>query len=280
VQKHCPPDHLYDAYLIDLDGTVYLGGERLLPGALETLERLRNTSVQTFAAQPAGQARRVIFLTNEASRPRSFFAGRLQHLGIPAEPVDILNASAALVELLRSRLPGGRLFVIGESPLEAELEAAGFCLVDDPRLVQAVIASNDHSFDSRKLKMAFDAIRLGALFFATNADRALLLPDGTLEPDAAPVIAAIEACTGHPLDELAGKPATWMAEAALRQLGLPPDHCLVVGDNLETDIAMGVRAGIPAALVLSGVSSQADLAVSPVQPAYVIRDLSELIPGE
>lgn len=266
IGPHCPPARLFDAYLFDLDGTIYLGGENLLPGAVETLERLQ------------ALGRRVFFLTNDASQPRAVFAGRLQRLGIPAGPESIINASAALVELLCQRLPGGRLFVIGEEPLRAELEAAGFSLTEDPRQVQAVIASTDHGFDYRKLKLAFEALRGGALFFATNADRAVLLRDGTLEPDAGAIIAAIESCSGRRLDEMAGKPSARMAAAALRRLGLPPERCLLVGDNLETDIRMGANAGLPTALVLSGVSRPADLAHAPAQPTYVIDGLAELLP--
>src|SRR5262249_56309175 len=78
-------------------------------------------------------------------------------------------------------------------------------------------------------------------------------------PDCAAVIGAIEGCTGHAVESIVGKPSLLMLEVALDRLGLAPSECLMVGDRLETDIVMGVRAGLRTALVLTGVTRRADL---------------------
>lgn len=255
---------LYDVYLIDLDGTVYLG-DHLLPTARQAILELRHLE------------RRVIFITNEASMPPEGFAERLETFGIPTSPQDIISSSSALIDFLNQRMPGARLFAIGEPTFCSQLQMAGFQLVENPAGVEAVIASHDHGFDYRKLQVAFDAIRNGAAFYATNADRTLPLPGGGEEPDALPIIAAIEACTEHPLDEMVGKPSIHMANAALRLTGASPDRCLLVGDNPETDILMGLNAGMDTALVLTGVAALGKPIPPHIQPRYVIQQLVEVV---
>lgn len=254
----------YDAYIFDLDGTVYLG-EALLPAAGETIARLRE------------MGRRTVFLSNNPTRTREEYAHKLTRLGLPTPPQDVINSSFVMVDFLRRRMPQARLFVVGEASLENELRRAGFTLTDNAAEVDAVIASFDRTFAYRKLQIAFDAIRAGARFFATNADKYCPVPGGG-EPDAAAVIAAIEACTDKKIEAVVGKPSSFMAEAILDVVGLPPHRCLMVGDRLETDVLMGLQAGMDAALTLTGATNAASAAASAIQPTYVIHALEELLP--
>jgi NagD protein len=258
------PSQLYDAYIFDLDGTVYLG-DALLPTAGETITYLREVG------------KRTVFLSNNPTHTRYDYAAKLTRLGLPTPAEDIINSSVVMVDFLRRHLPQARLFVIGEEPLQAELRAAGFELTEEVGSIDAVIASFDRTFVYRKLQIAFDAIRAGARFFATNADRYCPVPGGG-EPDAAAIIAAIEACTNTKIEAVVGKPSAHMAEAILNLLNLPPDHCLMTGDRLETDVLMGLNAGMAAALTLTGATSEADLAASPIRPTYVIHQLGDLLP--
>lgn len=258
-----PP--LFDGYLLDLDGTVYLG-DRLLPGARETVRALR------------AHGRRVVFLSNNPLTTRERYAARLSRLGIPTAPGEVVNSSAVMVEYLAERAPGARLFVIGEPPFLRELEAAGFTLTDTPRRIDVVVAAFDRGFDYRKLRIAFRAIRRGARLVATNPDPFCPTPDGGL-PDCAAVTAALEACTGARVEAVVGKPSPLMARAALRRLGVAAERALVVGDRLETDVALGVRAGMHTAVVLTGATSRRDLQRAAVRPEFVLKDLRGLVPS-
>jgi HAD superfamily hydrolase (TIGR01450 family) len=182
-----------------------------------------------------------------------------------------------MVDFLQRRHPGANLFVIGETSLERELQAAGFTLTEDAQRVQAVIASFDRTFTYHKLQVAFDAIRAGARFFATNADRYCPVPGGG-QPDAAAMIAAIEAATNTKVEAVVGKPSHYMAEAILSLLNLPPEACIMIGDRLETDVLMGLTAGMAGVLTLTGATDLEALARSEIRPTYVIRNLAELIP--
>lgn len=259
----CPV--LYAGYALDLDGTVYLGAS-LLPGAAETIAALR------------GMRSRVVFLSNNPLQTREGYAARLSDLGVPADPDDIVNSSCVMVGYLLRRHPGRRLFVIGEEPFRDEVQAAGFALTEDPHAVDVVVAAFDRTFDYRKLQIAFDAIRGGARFVATNPDAYCPVPGGGL-PDCAAITAAIEAATGVRVEEVVGKPSLVMARAALSRLGVGPADAIMVGDRLETDIVMGVRAGMHTALVLTGASRRAQLADASVQPEFVLEDLSGLLPA-
>ena len=272
--------HAYSAYIFDLDGTVYLG-DALLPTARETIQTLRD------------QGKRTIFLSNNPTHTRLAYAQKLTRLGLPTPPEDVINSSVVMVDFLQRTLPGARLFVVGEQPLMDELRAGGFELVDeatsieaasvDAASVDAVIASFDRTFVYRKLQIAFDAIRAGARFFATNGDRYCPVPPATPggpvggEPDAAAIIAAIEACTNTRVEAIVGKPSRYMAEAALRLLDLPPEACLMIGDRLETDVQMGLQAGMDAALTLTGATHEAALEHSEIGPTFVIRQLRDLL---
>ncbi|NUM43971.1 MAG: HAD-IIA family hydrolase [Anaerolineales bacterium] len=258
------PTHLFDAYIFDLDGTVYLG-DALLPTAHETILKLRSLR------------RRTVFLSNNPTHTRQAYAAKLTRLGLPTAPEDVINSSVVMADFLRKRLPGARLFVVGEEPLCQVLQQAGFELVDSASQTDAVIASFDRTFEYRKLQTAFDAIRRGARFFATNADRYCPVPGGG-EPDAAAIIAAIEACTNTRIEAIVGKPSHHMAEAVLHLLDLPAAECLMTGDRLETDVQMGLQSGMSAALTLTGATPASALENSTIRPTYVIRQLMDLLP--
>ncbi|HXF82727.1 MAG TPA: HAD-IIA family hydrolase [bacterium] len=261
---HIRPDRLFDGYVFDLDGTVYLG-DRLLPGARETIVRLRELG------------RAVLFLSNNPLHTREEYAAKLTRLGVPTPPEAVINSSYVLVRHLRATAPQARLLVIGEASVRRELHEAGLVLTDDPRQTDIVVACFDRTFDYRKLQAAFDAIRGGARFIATNRDPYCPIPGGGL-PDCGAIVAAIEACTGHPVDEVMGKPSAIMAGTILERLGLPAAHCLMVGDRLETDLALARAAGMPCAIVLSGATDEAALARSSAPPDFVLAGIGEVLP--
>jgi len=258
------PQRLYQGYVFDLDGTVYLG-DALLPGAKRTIETLRRCG------------RRMVFVSNKPVETRQAYADKLTRLGLPTPVSDVINSSQVLVHELTRCAPGARVFPIGEQVLHDELAAAGFVLTDVPGEIEYVIASFDRAFIYRKLQIAFDAIRAGARLIATNADAYCPVPGGG-EPDAAAIIAAIEACTGCKLEWLAGKPSPLMMRTAMDLLGTPPKESIMVGDRVETDILMGVRAGMHTAMPLTGATTLEKLARSEVQPEFVLERLDQLLP--
>lgn len=257
-------NRLYGGYVFDLDGTTYLG-DSLLPTVADTMAELRRLG------------RRIVFLSNNPTHTRSTYVDRLTHLGLPVTADDVIHSSLVMANFLLRRMPGARLFVVGEAPLKEELAAAGFAVVDSPK-VDAVIASFDRTFEYHKLQTAFDAIRGGARFFATNGDRYCPVPGGG-QPDAAAVIAAIEACTATTVEAVVGKPSKYTVEAILDLLQLPAEDCIMTGDRLETDVQMGLNAGMAAALALTGATPAEALVTSAIRPTYALREMAGLLPA-
>jgi HAD superfamily hydrolase (TIGR01450 family) len=250
-------------FILDLDGTVYLG-ERLLPGAKASIAALRD----------AGRA--VCFLSNKPIASRTDYAAKLTRLGVPTPVDEVINSSYVLARWLAREAPGARCFVIGEPPLVAELEAAGLEAVDSPR-VDYVVVAFDRTFDYRKLDVALQAVtRHGARLVGTNPDRTCPVEDGQV-PDAAGMIAAVEAVTGRRVEPIVGKPSPIMLRVALERLGLAAPDCVIIGDRLETDIAMGKAAGLATILVLTGITEPGDPAIDRWQPDHVLASLEDLL---
>lgn len=252
---------LLKGVIFDLDGTVYRG-DHLLPGARQAIQWLRDHSFP------------LIYISNKPLQSRADYAAKLTRLGIPTSPEDVIHSSLALVSYLQGTLPEATIFAIGEGPLLEELSGS-FRLSEEVDKIDVVVASFDRTFDYRKLNIAFQALKRGARFLATNADVTCPVAGGEI-PDAGAVIAALEACSRRKVEVVAGKPSPMIIEMALKKLGLKAESCLVIGDRLETDILMGQQANTATALVLTGVASLEDLQRSLVKPDFVLQSLADL----
>ncbi|MBO8163379.1 MAG: TIGR01457 family HAD-type hydrolase [Brevibacillus sp.] len=247
----------YEAYLLDLDGTIYRGS-RVIPEAVRFVQALRQEQIP------------FLYLTNNSSATPQEVAARLTGMGLPTEANEVCTSSMAAAAFLQQQLPpGSSLYVIGEDGLCAALTAAGFVL--DPKEPQAVVIGIDRAFTYEKLKVASQAIRSGALFVATNADAALPCENGLLPGNGA-LVAAVRTASGcEPI--VIGKPHKWIVDYALKRLGTSSAQTLIVGDNLNTDIEAGHNSGMDSLLVLTGYATAADARQAAIKPTYVAPDL-------
>ena len=263
------PGRLYDGYIFDLDGTVYLG-DALLPGAADAVACVR------------ALGRRTVFLSNNPTRDPQMYADKLGALGISTPVADIVNPVVTVPRWLQTHHPGAGVFAIAEEPLRRALAAAGIRLTDRPEEIDVVVASFDRTFEYRKLQIAFDALwfHKRARLITSNPDRYCPMPGGRGEPDAAAVVAAIEACTGVTCEANLGKPGAEMLETVLGMLGLSADRCVMVGDRISTDIAMAATAGMDSALVLTGETTPGMAGRLPQDgaPTWILDRIDHLLP--
>jgi arabinose operon protein AraL len=263
-----------DGFIFDLDGTLYLG-DSVLPGAVKTLQTLRQMGKQ------------VLFITNKPLFSRQHYAAKLTGLGISATPEEVITSGYVLGYHLSKSSPGLRLYVIGEENLKSELKGFGLNVLEEfvdqdpgdviiPYGVDAVIVAFDRTLTYRKLNTAYQALQRGAVFMATNPDRACPMPGGEI-PDAGGTIAALETMTDRKVELLAGKPSNLMIQVVLQHFGLPAERCLLVGDRLQTDIAMGKAAGMSTALVLSGVTTQQEAEEAVPGPEIILQNVGDLM---
>ncbi len=246
--------------LLDLDGTLYLSG-RPIPGVAHAIDWLRR------------RGHPIVFVTN-ALQTRTEHAARLCEIGIPAVPEDIVNPPYILIQYIRRHMPAATVYAIGEPPLVEQL-AAALHTSENPDEIDVVVASNDYFFDYHKIHIAFQALRRGARFWATNID-ATCPVDGDELPDAGAVVGAIEGCIRRKLELITGKPSMLAVDAALERLGRAASECILAGDSLESDIAMGHEAGMTTVLVLTGVTRLEHLPGSPIQPDHVLPSAAAL----
>lgn len=265
------PLRIYPAYVFDLDGTIYLG-DKLLPGAQRLIEYLQ------------ARESRTVFLSNNPTLDPAMYVEKFERLGLQINESDVVNSVVSIVAWLQREHPGAVVFPIAEAPLVRALTLAGIRMSDDPQEIDIVIASYDRAFDYRKLQIAFDAIwQFGrAILVTTNPDRYCPFPGGRGQPDAAAIVAAIEACTGVKCQANAGKPDQIMIETVTEALKIDVSDCIMVGDRLYTDVQMALNAGMDSALVLTGDSSIAmvESRERDQRPTFMLDRIDQLIPQQ
>ena len=263
------PDKLYEGYVFDLDGTIYLGDD-LLPGAKRLILKLRELG------------KRVVFLSNNPTKDPQEYAEKLAALGLETPASEIVNTVVTMTEWLLQNHPDATVFPIAEEPLKRSLREADIRMSERAEEIDFVIASYDRTFEYRKLQIAFDAIwyHKRARLITTNPDRYAPIAGGRGEPDAAAITAAIEACTGAKCEVNVGKPDSMMLDAVMDLLGLDAKDCIMTGDRLYTDIRMALDAGMLSAVVLTGETTPESLEDAPPEdrPTYVLDRVDRLIP--
>lgn len=256
----------FDVLLLDLDGVVYAGSDAI-PFAVESLSAVAEAGV------------RLAYVTNNASRPPSAVVSHLTRLGLQPHSSDVVTSAQAGARLLHDSLePGADVLVVGGEGLHEAVAERGLRIVDSGiPAPAAVIMGFSPDVSWRELAQATYAVTGGATFVATNTDASIPTADG-IAPGNGMLVQVVAQVTGtQPL--VAGKPELpLMRESVERTRARRP---LVVGDRLDTDIAGAARARLPSLLVLTGVSSVADLlAAGPgLRPDYLAADLRALIDG-
>jgi len=248
----------YNGYLIDLDGTVYNGTEKI-PAAVEFVKVLNEKKIP------------YLFLTNNSTKHPRDVAEKLRAMDIEVTENQVLTTSMATAKYVSEQHPGAKVYPIGEEGLIMALEAEGLVLTDeDP---DYVVMGLDREITYDKLSIGALAIRNGAKFVATNGDIKLPSERGFL-PGAGSVISVLSVTTEIE-PKFIGKPEPIMVEQALEVLGTSKAETLMVGDNYYTDILAGINAGVDSLLVFTGVTKPVDLQAAEKQPTYTIQSLTD-----
>ena len=240
-------------WVLDLDGVVWLA-ERPIDGAAGAVARLRQ----------AGE--RVLFATNNSWARLGDQESKLERMGIPAAG-DVVTSAMAAARLVE---PGERVLVCGGPGVVEAVASRGGDPVRDGE-ADAVIVGFHRDFDYERLRVAMTAVRHGARLIATNDDATYPTPDGPI-PGGGALAAAVAYASGATAT-VAGKPHPPMADLIRALTG---DEGTVVGDRPETDGAFAAVLGYRFALVLTGVTGEADLPVQP-EPAVVAPSLADLV---
>lgn len=253
----------FETFLLDLDGVVYVADEAL-PGAVETLQRLRR------------QGKALRFLTNDPRPTRRDIVRRLSELNIECHIPEVVTSGwATAIHLKESRLRSS--YVVGSDGLRREIESVGVRLRGKEE-VDAVVVGCDEDVAYPQICRAARLIRGSAQFIATNNDATFPTADGPA-PATGTIVAAIATASDH-VPRIIGKPGPYMYRTALG--GLDPEGAVMVGDSLSTDIAGAVRLGLAALWVTDRPSDAGDEGKrsASVRPDGEIRVLSDMFDPE
>lgn len=246
--------------IIDMDGVLWRGTQ-VIPGAPGFIRFLRERGIGFVLA------------TNNSTKTVEQYVDKLAGFGTAVAPHEIITSAVATADYLAGLAgPGTPVYVIGGNGLRQALAQRGFVL--DSRQARFVVVGQDLDLTFEKLRRATLLIRAGAGFIGSNPDKTFPSEEGII-PGAGAILAALETATGvRPV--IVGKPEPIMFQQALKRLGGTRDDTAVLGDRLETDILGGQRAGLKTILVLSGVTTEHDLAVSEIKPDWVFWGVDEL----
>lgn len=239
--------------LLDLGGVVFVGNEAL-PGAVDAVARIRN----------AGIAIRGI--TNTTRQPRRSLLDKLRGMGLTMEPDELFMPAIAARRYLEAR---------GMSPhllIHPALEEDFAGLPKSAGRSAVVVGDAGAGFTYERLNVAFRALEPQAEFLALAGNRSFRDADGQLSLDAGPFVAALEYATGRTATVL-GKPSTDFFAAAVDSLGCAPADAVMIGDDVEADIAGAQAAGIRGVLVQTGKYQADDETRIAPPPSAVVADL-------
>lgn len=246
-------------FILDLDGTVYLGG-KLLEGAIEFLETLERNKI-AFK-----------FFTNNSSKNAEFYINKINKMGYKTKENAMLLSSHVIIRHLQEKMPGKTVFLLGNEYLKGDFQDSKIHLVEeDP---DVVVVGFDTTLAYEKVAKACKFIRNGAIFLGVHPDFNCPTEDGFI-PDCGSICAMITASTGV-LPEYFGKPTLHTLQYILTNTGFKEEEIAVVGDRLYTDIAIGKGTDLVTILVLSGETKLGDLQKSEIQPTLILDSLKEL----
>lgn len=250
----------YAGYMIDLDGTIYRGKEKI-PAAKRFIERLQEHDIP------------FLFVTNNSTQaPIKVVKNLANNFDIHVKEENVYTSALATADYIADLNKDKRsVYVIGEVGLKQAILDKGFHFEETNP--DYVVVGLDYDVTYHKFELATLAIKRGAKFIGTNADTNLPNERG-LVPGAGSVIALVE-CSTQQKATYIGKPETIIMEKALERLGLPKDEVVMVGDNYMTDIKAGINFGIDTMLVYTGVSTRELVRKQEIAPTIELGSLDE-----
>jgi len=274
----------YDAsvlLLVDLDGVVYRGSAPV-------------AGVAAVLSDRASKGDDVVYVTNNSMHYRADYVARLAAMGAPVTPERVVSSPRATALWLADQVPRPRrVLAFGGSGMRRELEDLGFEVVSAADAAarsmaegidgfeaagrpDAVVVGLDPDVTYERLAVATDAARAGALFVVTNRDP-VYPTEHRLMPGAGSMVAAVETASGVTPISI-GKPAPLLLVEAARAVGADPRDAVMIGDGIVTDLAAARAVGARCVLMLTGVTSRAQIEALPPadRPTAVAADATEL----
>ena len=250
------------AILFDLDGVLY-NDEQPIPGASIAIDWVRSRNIPH------------LFVTNTSSRGPEALVEKLARFGIPARFEQILTPPVAASTWLRHDARGSAALFVKQA-VRPVFQGVP-CVSDDAEsgAKYVVVGDMEELWDFRALNRAFRLLHSDpeAVLVALGMTKFWRAGDG-LRLDVAPFIAALECASGRKA-VVFGKPAAAFFQAASELLGVAAGEILMIGDDIEVDVAGAQRAGLRGALVRTGKFRPSDLEGA-IRPDGIMDSVADL----
>ena len=244
------------AVLLDLDGVLY-NDTHPIPGGAQAIQHLRSRGLPFR------------FVTNTTSKGREALARKLNGFGIEAEARDIFCPPFAASKFLRDQNASAALFVADAARVEFEGVRE-----DTTQPDYVILGDLGDVWTYARMNAALRFLLNGAQLVALGMSRYWRADDGS-RLDVGPMAAALTYATDQQPIVL-GKPAPDFFRLVADDLGVEPEQCLMVGDDIVTDIGGAQAAGMRGLLVRTGKFRPADLD-GQVKPDMILDSIADLL---
>ncbi|MBR3766823.1 MAG: HAD family hydrolase [Clostridia bacterium] len=247
-------------FICDMDGVIY-HGNKILEGVSEFVNWLIDND------------KKFVFLTNSPEKTPHELSMKLERMGLHVSADHFYTSAMATAAFLSAQKPGCTAYVIGEAALTKALYDQGIYMNDvNP---DYVVIGETRSYNFEKIEKAIELVRKGAKLIGTNPDITGPTEKGIM-PATGSLVAPIEISTGKKAYFI-GKPNPLMLRHGLRKLGCHSNEIAFIGDRMDTDIIAGIESNVDTVLVLSGVTSLADIDNFPYRPKYILNNVGEIL---
>ncbi|MGN1316796.1 MAG: HAD-IIA family hydrolase [Acutalibacteraceae bacterium] len=247
-------------FICDMDGVIYHGNQ-ILPGVKEFVEWLYRENKQ------------FLFLTNNSGKTPLELSQKLKNMGLEVDESHFYTSALATAKFLSKQSPNCKVYVIGEPGLYSALYNEGITISEtDP---DYVVVGEVFNYNYESVCKAVNLVLKGAKLIGTNSDVTGPTDNGNIIPACRALISPIEMATGKEA-YFVGKPNPLMMRTGLNMLGVHSNEAVMIGDRMDTDVIVGIEGGLDTVLVLSGVTSEADIAHYAYRPRLVLSGVGEI----
>ncbi len=247
-------------FICDMDGVIYHGNQ-ILPGVKDFVEWLYRENKQ------------FLFLTNNSGKTPLELSQKLKNMGLEVDESHFYTSALATAKFLSKQSPNCKVYVIGEPGLYSALYNEGITISEtDP---DYVVVGEVFNYNYESVCKAVNLVLKGAKLIGTNSDVTGPTDNGNIIPACRALISPIEMATGKEA-YFVGKPNPLMMRTGLNMLGVHSNEAVMIGDRMDTDIIVGIEGGLDTVLVLSGVTSQADIDHYAYRPRLILSGVGEI----
>ena len=248
--------------LLDMDGTVYLGG-RLIGEMDKTLDALR------------AAGKKLIYLTNNSSKSVENYYDKLKKMNLLKADDEVKTSGTAAIGFLKTERKGKTVRLLGTEGLKKEFVDSGINVIENGVADISVLAY-DTELSYVKLCKFTDNLMENSEYIATHPDINCPSENKPL-PDVGSFIELIKTSTGRVPDVIIGKPYKTFGDWLMREYNAAPEEFMMVGDRLYTDIAFGVNCGFHSLFVLSGEGTEDMVDKSDKKPEFILDSLNDIV---